>query len=211
MFNDERQFSFLCNPAVWMHPDWEQHLTCWGVPEELAHILWRERHHNGALSRFLAERFELRPTPILDLEDSAQRFLLLDIEQFEACLVRLGIVFLSPRALYILDGAHLRRLKGEFGGENFKFMRGEAQSFIQVKSLASFAISKQSALNLGIAAFLNRLPTCSDVLTRLWFKLPPFADEPVAPRNFAQIRSQLDQIGVLRPDAMDGIFAAEAA
>ena len=219
MLNDERRFSFLCNPAVWMHPDWRARLPGWGVPVLLADILWQERHHDGGLSRFLAERFELHPTPILDLEDSTQRFLLMDSERLEFCLIRLGIVFLSPSALYILDGAHLRGLKEEFGDENFKFMRNEAQNFIDVKSAASssvssaisLSISKVAALRLGLAAFLKRLPAHADVLTRLWLKLPPFADEPRPPADLAQTRAQLAQIGALKPETMDAIFNLEAA
>ena len=211
MLSDERRFSFLCNPAIWMHPDWRAHLAGWGVPDELADILWQERYDDGGLSRFLAERFELHPTPILDLEDSTQRFLLMDSERFEFCLIRLGIVFLSPLAFNILDGAHLRCLKEEFGDENFKFMRREAQNFIDVKSAPSLSLSKAVALRLGLAVFLKRLPAHADVLTRLWLKLPPFADEPRAPADFAQTRSQLAQIGVLKPETMDEIFNLEAA
>ncbi len=214
MLNDERQFSFLCNPAAWMHPNWRAHLMRWDIPEGLAEILWTRRAQSGELSRFLAERFELHPTSMLDIEESTQHFLLMDIEPFEACLVRLGMIFLSPRALYILDGAHLRRLKEEFGQKDFLFMRHEALHLLEAKHEAkarsdfsvSESFSKKTALIFGLAAFLKKLPVRGDILTRLWLKLPPLAEEPAAPAGFAQVRAQLDHIGVLKPDAMSRIF-----
>ena len=212
MADEARKFSFLCNPAAWMHEDWRGHLVRWDMPAALADILWEDRAESGELSRFLTERFELHPTSIFDLEESMQSILLMESAFFEACLVRLGAVFLSPAVIYILDGTQLRQLKEEFGPQDFLFMRHEAQHLLEIKNPPPFSfsdsLSRKSALLLGMAAFLEKIPASEDILTRLWLKLPPFADEPAAPAGFAKMRKELDQIGILKSEAMEEIFAA---
>jgi len=204
-------FAFMLNPAASLHAAWRSHLPAWGMPEPLCDRLWEHRHQEGDLSRFLTERFQLCLTGWADIQTPYRWLIVRESQELEMALMRLGALFLHPAAMRILDGNQLRRLKQEFGEGNFHFLRHQAEHFVAAVSLPpeleQQSISKRQALLLGLAALLNHLPPSSDLLTRLCFKLPPFADEPQPPEGFALMRHLVEKIPLPPSERLEAVFA----
>ncbi len=204
MSSTQAHWVFICNPAALMHAEWKPYLPKWGVPEKLTEPLWRARQSKGTLTRFLVERFKLGTRDLLHPKIKQRECLLTTQEEFENKLIKMGCLFFYSEIIKTIDGARLRGLKDEFGNENFDFLRGSLhalisppfaafiEAFRQARG-ASFALTRQNALLLGLAFLLQDLPSSSDLITRVCLKLPPLAAQPRPPEGFALVQDQIER------------------
>lgn len=209
----QNKWSLVCNPAAQMHSAWQNLLPQWGVPENLAASLWQNRYKTGNLSRFLVERFKLGVGNLMHSKVEEIELLQSNEEQFENKITKAGALFFYQDMIKIIDGSQIRRIKKEFGEENFDFLcHGAAKYF--TPPVAAFIggaktqlqISKRNALLLGLALLVKNLPQNSDILALLCLKLPPLADTPQPPEGFGLVQNKISALyGKANPAARKAV------
>ncbi len=166
---DRVHFSYLCDPAAWIHEGWRDRLGVIGVPPSLARLLWRQEE----LSLFLHQRFRLGFPPPLDLSDPARRILLLPAPLLEEGLLRAGLLLARERLLLILKGSSVRRWRRAVGGEAFDFARGETHPVPPFRGAFRLAAAREESLARAAPMLSCLSPLDKRHARRLRLKLPP--------------------------------------